>query len=498
MDASQRVLVMPENTSNKPSEPDMTMILWRVAQLACFGIALLASPASSRAQDPQAGLQTDGGGALTQMSLEQLGSVEVTTASKEPEQVWRTPAAIYVLTAEDIRRSGATSIPEALRSVPGVQVTRMSSDHWAIAIRGFAGQFSRSLLVLIDGRSVYTPLFAGVYWDVQDTLIEDIDRIEIIRGPGGTIWGANAVNGVINIITKRARNTHGVLASAGGGNVDQGTGAVRYGNGNGRTFDYRIYGKANTFAPEFHTDGRNFDDWRTQRAGFRMDWNDTSKNTLTVQGDIYHGDAGDKVTTATFVPPGQLKLEGNDQFSGGNVLARWRREFVGGSDIQLQAYYDRTDRHAPHYGEIRDTFDVDFLHHISLRTRQDILWGVGARVSPSDFIQTIPTLDFIPRHYTDNIYSGFLQDEIQIVRTKLSLTIGTKLEHNRYTGLEVEPTVRLLWTHSPRQSFWGAVTRAVRTPSRLDEDLQLTAFAGFFPRRTIRIRACCREQSLPV
>src|SRR6266436_9258112 len=209
---------------------------------------------------------------LKQLSLEQLGNVEVTTASKEPEQVWRTPAAIYVITQEDIRRSGATSIPEILRLAPGLEVARTDSDHWAVGARGFGGQFSKSLLVLIDGRSVYSPLFAGVYWQVQDTLLEDIERIEVIRGPGGTIWGANAVNGVINIITKNAKDTHGAMLSVGGGNVDQGTGTFRYGGSNGAGLNYRVYGMGFTRGPEFHADHRNFDDWRMAQAGFRADW----------------------------------------------------------------------------------------------------------------------------------------------------------------------------------------------------------------------------------
>src|SRR5882762_4857970 len=177
---------------------------------------------------------------LKQLSLEQLGNVEVTTASKEPEQVWRTPAAIYVITQEDIRRSGATSIPEILRLAPGLEVARTDSDHWAVGVRGFGGQFSKSLLVMIDGRSVYSPLFAGVYWQVQDTLLEDIERIEVIRGPGGTIWGANAVNAVINIITKNAKDTHGTLVSTGGGNLDQGFAHFRNGAGNDKSFNYRV------------------------------------------------------------------------------------------------------------------------------------------------------------------------------------------------------------------------------------------------------------------
>ena len=248
------------------------------------------------------------GSPLTQLSLEQLGNVEITSASKEPEEVWNTPAAIYVLTQEDIRRSGATTIPELLRLLPGVEVARIDSDHWAVGIRGFGSQFSKSVLVLIDGRSIYSPLFAGVYWQVQDTLLEDIDRIEVIRGPGGTIWGANAVNGVINIITKSAKDTHGTLATLSGGNVDQGIGGVRYGGAKGQGLDYRIYGKGFIRGPEFHPDGSNFDHWKMGQLGFRADWALPDADTLTVQGDIYQGLDGERVQVSSYSPPSIITI----------------------------------------------------------------------------------------------------------------------------------------------------------------------------------------------
>src|SRR5258708_5612102 len=256
---------------------------------------------------------------LKQLSLEQLGNVEVTTASKEPEQVWRTPAAIFVITQEDIRRSGATSIPEVLRLAPGLEVARTDSDHWAVGVRGFGGQFSKSLLVMIDGRSVYSPLFAGVYWQVQDTLLEDIEQIEIIRGPGGTIWGANAVNGIINIITKSAKDTHGSLATVGGGTVDQGTVGTRYGGTNGKGLDYRLYGKGFVRGPEFHPDGSNFDYWKTAQVGFRTDWDLTTRDTLTFQGDLYKGLDGERVAVSTYSPAAAMVVDTPHNDSGGNV-----------------------------------------------------------------------------------------------------------------------------------------------------------------------------------
>jgi iron complex outermembrane recepter protein len=429
--------------------------------------------------DPQEGLTN--GEPLKQLSLAELGNVEVTTTSKEPEEVWKTPAAVFVLTKEDIRRSGATSIPEVLRLAPGVEVAQVDSDHWSVGIRGFGAVLASKLLVLIDGRSVYTPLFAGVYWQAQATPLEDIERIEVIRGPGGTIWGANAVDGVINIITKNAKDTHGTMASLGGGNVDQGTGTVRYGNGNGRGFNYRVYGLGFVRGADFHAVGPNFDGWRMGQAGFRTDWDWDTRDTLTFQGDIYREGAGDGTTYALYSPPSQVNLYGTANLTGGNLLGRWKHVLNEGSDFQLQAYFDRTNHFEPEFGETRDTFDVDFLDHLTLPGQQNLLWGLGARVSPGNVVQLVPTIDFLPQHQTDLIYTGFAQDEIAFFNHRLSLTVGTKLEHNNYTGFEVQPSGRLLWNRTPRESLWGSVTRAVRTPSRLDTDVELTDFATVTP-----------------
>jgi iron complex outermembrane receptor protein len=421
------------------------------------------------------------------VSLEDLGQIEVTTASKEPVKASRTPAAIYVITQEDIRRSGATSVPEALRLAPGVEVARVDSNTWSLGIRGFESALSRSVLVLIDGRSVYTPLFAGVYWQVQDTVLEDIERIEVIRGPGGTIWGANAVNGIINIITKNARDTRGTMVSTGGGNLDQGFVNVRYGAGNGKNLNYRIYGKAFTRGPEFHPDHRQFDDWRMGQTGFRADWDLHDHDTLTLQGDLYNGDVGQKVGITSYAPPFMTNVEQNAELAGGNLLGRWKRDLGSGSDLQVQTYYDRTNRKQSNFAESRDTFDIDFMHHLPLPGRQDFLWGLGARLSSGNARQVVPTVVFTPNHYTDKLYSAFIQDEISLVGNQLSLTIGSKFLHNGYSGFEVEPTARLLWTPSPRQTVWGAITRAVRTPSRIEEDLQLTALLSPNPLLFFRV-----------
>ena len=411
---------------------------------------------------------------LTQVSLEQLGEIEVTTASKVPVKAIRTPAAIYVVTQEDIRRSGATSIPEALRLVPGVEVARIDSNTWSLGMRGFGSSLSRSVLVLIDGRSVYTPLFAGVYWQVQDTLLEDVERIEVIRGPGGTIWGANAVNGVINIITKNAKDTRGMLVSTGGGNLDQGFANFRYGAGNNESFNYRIYGKTFIRGPEFHPDRHQFDDWRMGQVGFRADWDRHNHDTLTLQGDLYSGDAGQRVGINSYSPPYRANVEQNVELGGGNLLGHWKRVLGEGSDIQLQTYYDRTNREQANFSESRDTFDIDFVHRFALPFRQDFLWGAGVRLSSGNTTQVVPTLAFMPNHFTDKLYSAFVQDEVAVVPNKLSLTFGSKFLHNSYSGFEVEPGARVLWTPDPQQAVWAAITRAVRTPSRVEEDLQLT------------------------
>src|SRR5579884_2905520 len=320
----------------------------------CACSLLLLIPVHLRAGDAGAPTQA-GPEELKSLSLEQLSQIEVTTPSKAPEKAFRTPAAIYVITGEDIRRSGATSIPEALRLAPGVEVARIDSGKWSIGIRGFGTRLSRDVLVLIDGRTVYTPLLAGTYWEVQDTLIEDIDRIEVIRGPGGTIWGPNAVNGVINIITKSAKDTQGAYAEAGGGSQEQGFFAARDGGQTSKGLSYRVYAKGFTRGPEHHEDGDNFDDWRGAQGGFRMDWTRGDRDSFTFQGDIYRQENGERVSLSTYVPAAEYPaLDGNEELSGGNVLLRWTRKLKNGDDIEVQAYYDRTDRYEVNFGERRD------------------------------------------------------------------------------------------------------------------------------------------------
>jgi iron complex outermembrane receptor protein len=414
---------------------------------------------------------------LKSLSLEQLGNVEVTTVFKQPEEVWQTPAAIYVITQDDIRRSGATSIPELLRMVPGMQISRIQSDSWAVGVRGFASQFSSGLLVLIDGRSVYTPLFEGVYWDVQDTNLDDIERIEVIRGPGGTIWGSNAVNGVINIITKRARDTQGGEAQIVSGEVDHFIGTVREGFHPSPNIYARVYAKGFARGAEKNPGNDPYDEWHQARGGFRASWDATSRDRFRAEGAIYQGQSGVQNAVGQFLPPAQLVVDGQNDVSGGNVMVRWDRTLAHASDFYLQAYFDRTNRQTPQFGETRDTFDVDFIDHIGWLPRQDVIVGLGLRESPSYIIQTRATVNFPPHRSNDYIYSAFVQDNFHLVPDRLSLMVGSKFDENNFDGFEVQPSARLLWTPREHMTFWGAVTRAVRTPGRLDQDVQLTGYS---------------------
>jgi iron complex outermembrane receptor protein len=439
-------------------------------RIAPFLLTVLGYAAAARAQGAQPPVP------LRELSLEQLGRLEVTTVSKQPAEVWRTPAAITVITQDDIRRSGVTTLPELLRLVGGVQVSRLDSDHWAIGIRGLTNAFSKALLVMIDGRSVYTPLFGGVYWQVQETPLEDVERIEVIRGPGGTIWGSNAVTGVINVITKHPRDTVGVLVSAGAGNVDQGRASVRFGDTLGDALSYRVYATGSVRDAQHHDDGDPFDDWSLGQAGFNLDFSRGDGGSLRLQGDTYTGTMGERTAVGSYAPPSRLVLRGDDIVRGGNVLARWERDIPGGTRLRLQGYYDRTVRNAIHFGEDRNTVDVDVLLRTPLARRHQLSWGAGVRNSRSNTTQLQPTLSVVPEDRDQRLASLFAQDEIEILPDQLFLTVGAKLEHNSYSGWEVQPSARMLWRVDTQESLWGAVTRAVRTPSRIETDLRLTAF----------------------
>jgi len=417
---------------------------------------------------------------LKAMTLEQLGDIEVTTVSKEPEEVWNTPAAIYVITQEDIQRSGATSIPDALRLAPGVEVSRITSGEYAIGIRGFNSRLSRSVLVLIDGRTVYSTFTAGTYWETQDVLIKDIDRIEVIRGPGGTIWGPNAVNGVINIITKNTKDTQGTLGTGGGGSVEQAFGDARYGSGNGGGFTYRAYVKGFGWAPQYHSDGENYDDWHSGQGGFRMDWNARGGNIYRLQGDVYGQRFGERVSAATYDPPANVDVSGEASLYGGNILWNWTRMQGEGRDFQLSAYYSNATRNELNFGDIRNTFDIDFHDRFPL-SRQEISWGLTVRASHGSEVEVYSGLTFTPMRRTDVLYQGFVQDEVSLVKHRLTVVAGTKVLKTNYTGVLEEPSVRLLFTPTGTQTLWAAYTHGLRTPADVERDFNLSSLLGYAP-----------------
>ena len=414
---------------------------------------------------------------LKTMTLEQLGNTEVTTVSKEPVEVWNTPAAIYVITQDDIQRSGATNIPEALRLAPGVEVARITSGEYAIGIRGFNSRLSRSVLVLIDGRTVYTTFTAGTYWETQDVLMKDIDRIEVIRGPGGTIWGPNAVNGVINIITRNTKDTEGVLATGIGGNVEEVLGDTRYGSGNGNGFTYRVYAKGFAWAPQYHSDGNNYDDWHSGQGGFRMDWNARSHDSFRLQGDGYRQGFGERTTATTYNPPANTDMSGDASLYGGNLLFNWTRAQAEGRDMQFAAYYAHDTRNELNFGDIRNTVNVDFLDRFRL-SHQEVSWGITARASHGTEVELYSGLTFTPSHRTDELYQGFIQDEISLVQDRLSIIAGTKVLKTNYTGVLAEPSARVLFTPTATQTLWAAYTHGLRTPADVERDFNLSSYLG--------------------
>lgn len=409
---------------------------------------------------------------LTKVNLEDLMNIEVTSVAKKEQKLSRAASAVFVIAQEDIRRSGATNIPDLLRMVPGLDVAQISANKWAISVRGFNGQNSNKLLVLIDGRSVYSPMFSGVFWDAQDVPLDSIDRIEVIRGPGATVWGANAVNGVINIITKKASNTQGGLLTAGGGTYDHGLGTARYGGKLSNNASYRV--SADGFAVNHFpgTSGQNGnDDWEVAHGGFRVDANASAEDSITLEGDAETGNAGETATSVVSVSPLVYgTFPHNDRFSGWNLLSRWDHVVSPHSETSLQVYFDRSTRGDSTYGIGLSTFDLDFQHHVGWGERQDFVWGLGYRVSSDDTLAT-PRFSFNPAERATQLFSSFVQDEISILPDRLYLSLGTKLEHNDYTGFGLEPSARVSWTPSNRNMFWTAVSQADRTPARTDTNL---------------------------
>lgn len=427
----------------------------------CGAIGLLSCGTAGRRLEAQE-MEDYRPSTLKRLPLEQLVDVEITSVSRHPEPLLKAASAIDVVTADDIRRYGATTLPDALRLATGLHVAQFDGHSWAISSRGFNTVTSNKMQVLMDGRSLYTPLYAGIFWDVQHTFMPDIEQIEVIRGPGATLWGANAVTGVINIRSKSAMDTQGWLTQLGGGE-DRGFAGARYGGQIGDSTYYRVY--ATTFSRDNLTqeiggaDAR--DDYSITQAGFRLDSDLTEDDLLTVQGDLYTGRFG--------------QLVGNKiETSGGNIIARWTHEISAEESFSLQFYYDRTVRLIPNSFEgERDTFDLEFQHGFRLSPCQNVIWGLNAR-SSSDTIENLgPNLAFDPESETLYLFSGFLQDEIELIPKLLTLTLGSKFEYNTFSGFEYQPSARFALTPTDNQTVWGSVSRAVRTPSRIDQDVTL-------------------------
>jgi iron complex outermembrane recepter protein len=443
---------------------DYSRAIQRIFELASIAlIALCLLPACS-GQTPD----------LTQKSLEDLMSIEVTSVSKREQKTSQAAAAIFVISREDIGRSGALNIPDLLRMVPGLDVAQIDVGKWAISARGFNGQYSNKLLVLIDGRTVYSPIFAGVFWDSQNVPIDSIERIEVIRGPGAAVWGSNAVNGVINIITQSAGNTQGGNIAAGAGNASTGPETIRYGGKLRNLGAYRVSAEGfqlNVLPTLAGLDGQ--DDWRLVHGGFRTDTTISAKDSLTTEGEIYQGNAGEiAFFPVSLLPPENATAALRDRYSGGNLLARWKRTFSPGSETSLQVYFDRTARSDSTYNLGQNTFDIDFQHHIVWGARQDIVWGLGYRVSSDEMAPTL-RISVTPESRRTELFSSSVQDEITLRPDRFHLSLGARLEHNDYTGFDFQPSARMVWTPDRKNSIWGAVSHADRTPARSDTNFRV-------------------------
>lgn len=446
---------------------DMALLVRRRSMASCvfFTVAVacvalevgtaMAADATTKSATPED---------FSRMSLEDLANIEISSVLKKPERLSDAAAAVFVISSEDIRRSGYTSIPEILRLAPNLQVARVDASQYAITARGFNSTTANKLQVLIDGRSVYTPLFSGVFWDVQDVLIEDIERIEVISGSGGTLWGSNAVDGVINIITRSSRDTQGALLSAGAGTTERGA-AARYGGKLGEDTTFRLYAKGfDRDSTETQSGKDVHDSWNKQQIGFRLD-SANAVDTFTLQGDAYDGSIDQSIND-------------NKSISGGNILGRWSRALADGGNIQLQAYYDKTRRDYPGtFSEDLDTYDIDAQHHFQWGERNDIVWGGGYRLM-QDHVDNTVALAFLPGNRRLGLANIFAQDSIAL-NPSLKLTLGAKVEHNSYTGLEFQPNVRLAWKLNDKSLLWSAISRSVRTPSRIDTEFFVPGSAPF-------------------
>ncbi|MCG8382269.1 MAG: TonB-dependent receptor [Gammaproteobacteria bacterium] len=412
---------------------------------------------------------------LKSFSLEELAEVEVSIGGKLAQKASDIPAAVYVITQDDIRSSGATNIPEVLRMVPGLHVARIDANKWIVSSRGFSSRITNKLLVMIDGRSVYSPLFSGVLWEQQDLVLEDVDRIEVIRGPGAAVWGANAVNGVINILTRHTAQTQGTLLTGTAG-TEQSIAVVRNGGKLAEDAHYRAYLKyryqddSQTFSGDDAKDA--LDDLR---AGFRVDWAQSERDTFSFMGDAYTSETSEQITTLDLEPPNYAKLREDDiQFSGANLVGKWKRTYADGAQSELKTYVDYTERKQWILDENRSLFDIDYRYQTLLGSYHDLSFGAGYRYSKDQQkdgnYSEGQVRVYSPSSKTEHLYSAFVQDDMELQEGQWWLTLGTKLEHNDYTGYEVQPNLRLRWQVNPVHMTWGAISRAVRTPSRAERD----------------------------
>jgi iron complex outermembrane recepter protein len=433
---------------------------WQFPVDAALWLALLVAVARVQAQQPQQDAEQTNP-PLKSLSLEQLAGMEVTTVGRKDQMALTSPAALTVITQDDIRRMGAESIPEALRLASGLEVARFNNTGYPISARGFDITSANKMQVFMDGRSLYTPLFGGVFTDTMDTFIEDIDRIEVIRGPAATLWGGNAVNGVINIITKPARSTQGGLLVAGAGTQERGFVGYRYGGAVGQRVFYRAYGKFLDRGPLFLSSGSSAkDEFGFGQGGFRVDATINPRDTLTVQGDLYSGQNG-------------LLNRPDIGTHGGNILGRWQHAFADRSTLQIQTYYDRAARLVPGtFDEVRNTYDLDTQYHARIGGGQDVVVGMGYRVS-NDRTKPQAALFFDPTGRHLGLFSLFGVDDITLPHTSLHLILGGKVEHNTYSEWELDPTIKFAWMVNDQRTLWGSVSRAARIPTQFDEDLRI-------------------------
>lgn len=429
-------------------------------------IALGAAAGSAGAVSPD----------LTHLSIEELMDIKVVSLTKQVRPLGDTASAVFIITQEDIRRSGVTTVPEALRLAPGVHVGRIDGQKWGVSIRGFNGHFANKLLVLIDGRSIYTPTFSGVPWEVQNLLLDDIERIEVIRGPGASLWGANAVNGVINILTKHAAEAKNLLSVT----VDQHgktNVGVRHGGALGSNAHYRISGKYRQQGGLLDAENRDAeDDGELGSGGFRLDWAPSSQDRFTLQGDLYDEKFQQNLTVPLLTPPYQRRLQDHATSTGGSLQGRWERIFTSGAKTDLKLYYQREKHNDALLGQELEIFDLDFQHAFTLDQRHSWIWGMGYR-HHRDHYTAAELASLTPARKNYDLFNFFLQDQITLIPDNLDFTLGAKVEHNDFTGWEFQPSARLLWSPRPQHRLWAAASHAVRTPARVDRGVEWNLLA---------------------